>query len=135
MNLEDITDLDRDRIVSAGIELMAAITEVFGPDQGYKIWDDLSTQFGDGIKHAIFLSMLTGNASGFVTISGGLNLRGHGNFIEVIKCIRSHAGIGLKEAKDICDEVNTGTSKRVNVAFDKRGAFIDDLRELGVRAS
>ena len=46
-----------------------------------------------------------------------------GRTIEAIKLLRAHAGIGLKEAKDLYDEFrNTGDVKRIRELFPMNGS-------------
>jgi len=135
MDFEELTAEEHDRIVGAGLDLMSSITDSFGPEEGQKIWNDLSTQFGDGIKHAIFIAMLSGRASGSLTVHGQKGVRQQVNYIEFIKIVRNYTGYGLREAKDFCDAVDGGMSKTLKVDYKQRAYFVRSLRELGVIAT
>jgi ribosomal protein L7/L12 len=123
-----------DRAVAAGIELMAVMTEVHGVDRGYEIWEQFNTVLGSEVKDAIFLSMLSGQSSGSVKIMG---LRreetGSVNKIEVIKCVRTFTGFGLKEAKDLIDQVFDGADITVPVMYTQRRKFVEALKDIRVR--
>jgi hypothetical protein len=91
----------QDRIVGDGLALMLSLTEIVGPDEGLAMWDDMSMRLGDDAKAAIFFAMLSGNGLGTVRIHHyPPNYKVH-----VIKLIRTYTGTGLKEAKDISEEV------------------------------
>jgi hypothetical protein len=135
MDFEQLTSDQHDRIVGAGIDLMAAIADAFGPEEGQKIWTDLSDKFGDGIKHSIFMAMLSGRTSGSITVPGQRDIRDKVGYVEFIKIMRSATGFGLKEAKDFCDEVNHGNTKVFKIDYRKRAECVRNLRELGVIAT
>lgn len=135
MNIDDLHEDQKERIISSGIELMSAITDSFGPEEGMKIWEDLSNQFGNEIKHLIFMAMLTGRTSGVVTINGDVDIRNRVPYVEMIKIIRNYTGFGLKEAKDVCDMVSSGSSKTIKLIQNKKRAdCMKDLRNIGVVA-
>jgi hypothetical protein len=54
-----------------------------------------------------------------------LKLHTTGRYIFAIKAVRSIAGLGLKQAKDIVDEVKAGRPQTIQVNDDR---FVDDLR-------
>jgi len=134
--IEGLSENQTDRIVGAGIELMAAITEAYGPEDGLKTWDQLADVLGEDIKHAIFLSMLMGRTSGVAIIPGHKGYRNSpgAKYVEFIKIIRRHTGMGLKEAKDYCDEIDAGLTKNLSIGFKERREFISELAEIGIIA-
>jgi hypothetical protein len=135
MNLENISTDQADRIVGAGIELMAAITAAFGSEDGIQVWNALSDTLGNDFKSAIFMAMLQGRTSGVVVVQPAPKLRAGTMFIDTIKVIRQYTGMGLKDAKDFADELNDGRTKTVEIKFDKRNEFIQGLRNCGVTAT
>jgi hypothetical protein len=123
-----------DRAVAAGIELMAVMTEVHGVDGGYEVWEQFNKVLGPEIKDAIFLSMLSGQSSGAVKVLGLRQSETQSvNKIESIKCVRNYTGYGLKEAKDIVDEIFNGADKTIPVMYTQRRKFVDALKDVKLR--
>lgn len=91
-------------IIQTGIDFMRAITEVYGTDEGMRLWDTIASTLDPSIKGDIFFALLTGEYSSTVSITGYTG----NNKVELIKAIRSISGLGLKEAKDLSDEVFAG---------------------------
>ena len=91
-------------IIQTGIDFMRAITEVYDTDEGMKLWDTIASTLDPSIKGDIFFALLTGEYSSTVSITGYTG----NNKVELIKAIRSISGLGLKEAKDLSDEVFAG---------------------------
>lgn len=123
-------------LITDGIQFMKTITEAYGPDEGMKLWKQISDVIDPELKGQIFFSIITGE-------TGKLLVRGFdsaqsifSNKIEGIKCIRSYTGMSLKEAKDICDDIWAGKDVPIKVAsgrFDECSSFRRDMKNLGFR--
>jgi hypothetical protein len=121
----------RAEIVHTGISFMRSITEAYGAEEGQKLWDTIANTLDPDIKGQIFFAMLTGNFSHKVVLLGYTE----GGKIPAIKAIRTVTGLGLKEAKDIADQLDYGI-KPVSITLSdptKRNVAVSILREAGVR--
>lgn len=135
MSFHDASSESQDRMLGASIEFLASITEVFGTDKGYEVWDGIASLIGQELKDAMFMTMLQGRTAGGVTIRG-LKGNEHASIgkVEAIKCIRNYTGLGLKESKDIADAIFMGADKKIDVRFTERLAAVKDLKTLGFSA-
>lgn len=129
----EVTNEQLERIIPAGIDFIRTITEELGADKGMEFWEDISRCLGDDIKGRIFFEMLTGNNSGNKVTFGGVNHHYHNTKVPAIKSIRNYCGLGLKEAKDIMDCLETGKPQILQINdWRNRGTFINEMRGFGV---
>ena len=122
-----------DRITSAGIELMSAITDGIGSDKGIAVWDEFSSALGDDFKHAIFCAMLNGHQSGSILVGRG-KVDDTTALVALIKAIRKYTGWGLKEAKDFADSTYT-CERTLKVASGSRSDAVREIRSTGATAN
>jgi hypothetical protein len=115
-------------IIQSGINFMRSITDAYGSDEGMKLWDAIANTLDPDVKGEIFFAMLTGEYNGAISISGR---QVHANRVGLIKAIRSVTGLGLREAKDLSDELDSG--KTIKLACDprRRNAALVELRAAG----
>lgn len=132
--IANLPDDQGNRIVAGAIELMSGITDAYGPEAGYKVWDAVFEAMGQEVKDAIFIAMLTGQTSNKIRIHG---LKGFPvlNKVECIKVYRTYTGKGLKESKDAIDSVFNGADTLMDVVFSKRTEACKDLRLVGLTVS
>ena len=117
----------KETIISAGIEFMRSITECYGNEKGMKLWDDIASTLGNDVKGEIFFAMISGEYTTKLKVSGTVNDR-----IASIKAIRSFTGLGLKEAKDLSDEMQLGKTVHIKILDPKfRTNAIRELRSVG----
>lgn len=120
----------KDRIITDGIHFMRSITECYGAEEGMKLWDQIAVVLDPSVKAEIFFTILTGSQGNRVTISVDRTVHSK---IPVIKAIRTVTGLGLKEAKDISDDLWNGKSYTIELAPDQlRGNAIRTLRDAGI---
>jgi|GEM_PF-5727017 len=133
-DFETLDEIYQERIIEAGIEMMAAMTEAFGPERGKQVWDDMSDLLGNEIKYGVFTKMLMGHSSKKVTLRGP---RTYDNKVAVIKAIRAATGLGLKEAKEASESFeHPGEVAIIKIASHiKRSEAVRELRLLGVHAT
>lgn len=115
-------------IIQSGINFIRSITEAYGTDEGIRLWENIANVLDPDIKGQIFFALLTGEYNGIITISG---CAAHANKVAMIKAVRSVSGLGLKEAKDICDEMLCGKPQRLNVNPKNRNQCLNELRSAG----
>lgn len=147
MKFQELPENDRDLLVLDGVAFLRSITEVYGADEGMKVWDGFCTSVDPELKGQIFLSVLTGANHRRLTLYGDKNMRSRPNtrFVESIKCIRNYTGMGLKEAKDAADAVDAGQNVMIDLSptyykdgnhvARSRSEAIREFRILGVRAA
>lgn len=116
----------KEDIIHTGIEFIRTITEAYGNDEGMKLWDTISSVLDPSVKGEIFFAMLTGDYSGNITVNGTQHSRI--NKIATIKAIRSVTNLGLKEAKDLSDVLDSGNSIKIKVEGKRRAAAVAELR-------
>ncbi len=132
MNFDTISEDQKNRIVDCGLELLAAITDAYGVEEGHATWERVSESVGVEFKHVTFLAMLSGKTTNVVTLYGK-GCRTTHNFIEIIKQIRFASGLGLKEAKDMADALDSGALKTLKLSVDvKRQFALTALRSAGL---
>jgi hypothetical protein len=117
-------------VIQSGINFMRSITEAYGTDEGMKLWDNIASVLDPDVKGQIFFAMLTGEFNGMLTLSG---CSPGSNRVARIKAIRSvtSPNLGLKEAKDISDLVDSGKPTKININPKYRSTAINELRDAG----
>ena len=117
MNYAALSEQQREYIISSGLELMNAITSAFGPDEGIATWEKVSEAMGETFKHELFMAMLSGRASGGISLRWR-NIGNNGTqYVQFIKILRNFTGWGLKEAKDFADDLrNSGAVKTLKIS-------------------
>lgn len=141
MNIE-LTKDQEEAIIPSALEFIRILTEQLGPDVGMTAWDQLITVFGSDIKGRVFFEMISstgigrnvtilpGPISGYTTGSGRTT-----QMINAIKLIRAHTGLGLKDSKDIVDQVAASDSRKIKIMDPKhRADFIAEIRLYGFNA-
>lgn len=122
-------------IIQNGISFMQTITEAYGPEEGMKLWDVIASTLDPEVKGKIFFTLLTGEYSGRITIRGLSQAEVLSkDKISVIKTIRSVTGLGLKEAKDLSDDLFVGKNVAIEVIDNvKHHNARQELRRAGLR--
>lgn len=117
-------------IIQSGLNFMRSITDAYGTDEGIKLWETISSVLGPDVKGQIFFAMLTGEYNGIVSIS---SFNPHSNRVWRIKAIRSvtEPSLGLKEAKDLSDLLDSGKLIKLNVNPKQRNQALTELRGAG----
>lgn len=115
-------------IIQSGINFMRSITEAYGTDEGMKLWNSIADTLDPDVKGQIFFAMLTGEFNGIITIS---SFQPGSNRVSMIKAIRVVSGLGLKEAKDLSDELGGGKTIKINCNPKKRAEALSELRHAG----
>lgn len=120
------------QVVYDGVRFLQSLTAHYGADKGMEIWETIGNAVGKEVKGRVFFAMMTGETTGRVRFSvdtsPGQPLP---NAVSCIKAIRTHTGLGLKEAKDIWD---ASKNKMVHVDCptpDIGRMLARDLRNLG----
>lgn len=117
----------KEPIISAGLEFMRSITECYGTEKGMKLWDSIADTLGNGVKGEIFFAMVTGEYTSKLRVGGVVADR-----IASIKTIRTYTGLGLKEAKDLSDEMQSGKTVLLKLQEPTmRNHAIRELRAVG----
>lgn len=120
----------KEDILQSGINFMRSITEAYGTDEGMQLWEQIASVLDPDIKGQIFFAMLTGDYNGIVKIHSA---QSGADRIWRIKAIRSVTtpSLGLKEAKDLSDLLDTGKTITLNVNPKKRNEALKELRLAG----
>lgn len=118
----------KEDIIQSGINFMRSITEAYGTDEGMKLWDGIASVLDPDVKGQIFFAMLTGEYNGIISISSA---NPSSNRVWRVKAIRTVTGLGLKEAKDLSDDVDGGKTVKLNCDPKKRSEALFELRNAG----
>ena len=124
----------RDRLISSSITFMQTVTEVYGPEKGMELWGTIAETVDDNLRGDVFLALLTGNYAQDKVRIKNPHLGPLGNKIALIKCLRTYdkRNLGLKEAKDMADRMETGSTEVSEVKPEIRPTYIVELRKLGM---
>lgn len=120
----------KDDIIQSGINFMRSITEAYGPEEGMKLWNTIASTLDPDVKGQIFFALLTGEYNSMITISSRLP---GANRVALIKAIRSVdvRRLGLKEAKDLSDTLDTGKVIKLEIDPKNRNVALKELRDAG----
>lgn len=117
----------KEAIIGSGLEFMRSITNCYGSEEGMKLWEAIASTLDSSVKGEIFFAMITGDYNSNLRVSGTVNDR-----VRSIKTIRTYTGLGLKEAKDLSDEIQSGKTVVLKLARpEDRTHAIFDLRSCG----
>lgn len=125
-----IPDQHRDAVISNGLHFMRAITEAYGAEEGMRLWETIAGTLDPDIKGQIFFAMLTGTYNDTIVLRRA-QASGIANRVAAIKEIRNWTGMGLKEAKDASDAVESGRSVRITVKPQEHHSAMRALRAVG----
>jgi hypothetical protein len=109
-----LPDTTQNDLLECGMMFMKSITEAYGADTGMQLWDTIASTLDPEIKGQIFFRMLTGDGPNHLTLLSS-QARSLGQFVALIRLIRMATGLGLKEAKDICDLVEAGSRQKIKL--------------------
>ena len=120
----------KEDIIQSCINFMRSITEAYGTDEGMKLWDTIASTLDPDVKGQIFFAMLTGEYNNIITITGHNN---GADRVRMIKTIRNidKRGIGLKEAKDMSDNLSSGKPVKLEIDPSTRAMALSELRRAG----
>lgn len=123
-------------IIRNGILFMRTITRAYGPDKGMELWNTIANTLDPAIKGKIFFALLTGAYSDKLTCEIDPNNYNGTNRVEGIKVIRTITGLGLKEAKDLHDDMVAGKMVTLNLSIDPTKALwaIHELNKVDILA-
>ena len=120
-------------ILHSGMSFMRAITEAYGSDEGMKLWDTIASTLDPDIKGKIFVALLVGEFGDRLTLRLNQS-RYMGGKVEGIKALRQATGMGLKEAKDMHDELCMGKVQEIKIEPTLRRKIIRDLASVYIDA-
>lgn len=122
-------------ILQSGMHFMRAITEAYGSEVGMRLWDTIASTLDPDIKGKIFIAMLTGEYNDQLTIQLDMvKYRQYVNRVEGIKAIRTVAGLGLKESKDLHDNMVLGKVEKIKIDPVGRAQAINQLASVYILA-
>jgi hypothetical protein len=108
-------------IITDGMQFMRTITEAYGAETGMQLWETIANTLDPEVKGQIFFAMITGEYNSKLHISYKHVTPGQSsNAVAAIKAIRTVTQCGLKEAKDMWDNMrDTGQRITLTVNPDK----------------
>lgn len=115
-------------VVQSALVFVRALTEAYGSEAGMQLWENLNHNLDPDIKGKVFFAMLTGDYNNIIKLTG-MSLPY--DKVRAIKTIRTYTGLGLKESKDICDCLEQGIHKRIEVEPKERAQCVRDLMSCG----
>ena len=132
-------DEDKDQLynvlINDSIRFLESLGNYYGAERAMEVWSALGPTVGDDVKGQVFMNMLSGNnhsmrleLSRSATPYSGHT---HSIAVPVIKTLRTATGLGLKEAKDMCDSLFVGNTIRIEVEPNTRNGSLLLLRMAG----
>ena len=117
-------------IIQSGINFIRSITEAYGSEEGMKLWETIANTIDPSVKGHIFFAMLTGEYNSVINIH---KVDVHANKVALIKALRGvdKRRLSLKEAKDMCDSLQCGSTIKVEVEPNTRNSSLLQLRMAG----
>lgn len=117
-------------VIQSGIGFIRSLSEAYGADEGMRLWETIANTLDPDIKGQIFMAMLTGDYNDIVTVTGH---NGGADRVRMIKTVRNvdRRGLGLKEAKDMCDALSGGQHIRLEIDSAVRASVLTELRRAG----
>ena len=126
----------RDRMINEAFMFMDSIYRYYGEEKGEEMWDTIITTLDPSIKRHMLMRMFAGDYKGEITIRKVVTTD---KKVHIIKKIREITGLGLKEAKEIADQVcpqrdypyQTMSPVTFKCDPDRRRVAVRELEELG----
>lgn len=126
----------RDDIITAAAHFVQVITSAYGGDTGIALWERISEVIDPEVRDQLFMVMLSGESLGNSKINipvqdlVRMKTLSHSR-VEFIRFVRQHDSrkLGLKEAKDISDDIIGSRPTFIMVPFADRRRIISDLRD------
>lgn len=124
----------RDDIITAAAHFVQVITSAYGGDTGIALWERISEVIDPEVRDQLFMVMLSGESLGNSKINipvQNSTATMSSNRVEFIRFVRQHDSrkLGLKEAKDISDDIIESRPTFIMVPFADRRRIISDLRD------
>lgn len=124
----------RDDIITAAAHFVQVITSAYGGDTGIALWERISEVIDPEVRDQLFMVMLSGESLGNSKINipvQNSTATMSSNRVEFIRFVRQHDSrkLGLKEAKDISDDIIGSRPTFIMVPFADRRRIISDLRD------
>jgi hypothetical protein len=130
---KDLPESSQSDLIDTGLSFIRAVTDAYGSDTGMQLWDTIASTLDPEIKGQTFFSMLTGANLNNLTLASSTS-KSRGQYVEFIKNVRIATGIGLKEAKDICDLVEAGRPQKITLINPvDRNSVKRNLVNMGVK--
>ena len=124
------TDEHQQELVWHTLNFMRSVTKIYGDEQGMQLYETIVNTLDPKLKGAVFKAMLMGTyEQGNILMSG---LSPNANSMAVIKTIRDYTGLGLKDAKDIVEDLRLGHPVTIDVAFHLHHQAVNTLKSFGV---
>lgn len=129
VQLPMIPDRQRVDIIVNGLHFMRSITEAYGAEVGLKLWDTIANTLDQDVKAQIFLAMITGEYRNRIYFKG---IDPNADTVACIRALRLWSGLGLKEAREICDRLkNPGIKEHITVQPENYATARDNLITVG----
>jgi hypothetical protein len=131
-----ISEDEKHDLIWSSINFMGTISKIYGPDKGMELWSSIADNIDPELKGLIFMHMLTGthNSSKFMVrnpVTGRIEDR-----VGLIRCLRTYdrRRLGLKEAKDLVDNLDNGGSIFLEVDPQINPTFKAELHKFNLVA-
>ena len=143
---ETLTEQEKGVLITAAIQFKSVITELFGEDYSEEAFNKVADSVLPSLKYELLKNALTNKYSLFVTVHNAPSFGYNSDNIIVwgyqkvpaIKAIRTYSAdrMGLKEAKDICDNAEKNISTHIKVkSIEDRNQLIKELIGAGMNVS
>lgn len=128
----------RENFVMSAIDFLQSLIEYQGRDVAMEVWEEMFERMPiiKDVKHEVLLKMLTGDIRKIAMhLPAKTKADGTYSKINAIKALREATGLGLKEAKDVMDKVDSDGKTIIDIPDRaKRAVFIRNLQSAGYTA-
>ena len=122
----------KERIVYDSLTLLSTICKAYGSEEGIKMWETISEALDPELKGLMFDAMLGGFSNTKLVLKGMTANQLAPSKVNFIRTVRQYTNLGLKEAKDICDAVESGKTITIEIPAELRKSAYSDFRNLGI---
>lgn len=129
-----------DKLIRSGIRFLKDLQDDLGTEKGLAVWDKLREAMGDEVSGQVLFGILKGHRGNVIRLEFVGDRR-----IDAVKLIRECTGFGLKEAKDIMDNVVAGRPQEFEVGArygitavqddDKIDYYVRQFENIGCKVS
>jgi hypothetical protein len=139
MKFYDLSESNQNQLLNATQYLMSTVFNVYGKEEGERVWGEISDVLGEGVRAEILMRALSGKAIPNTKmclvkiIPGGQGkYSNQTNRVAFIKKMREVSGCGLKEAIDAGNMLDGGNEVRLEMETKNFNDYEHYLRQFGM---
>jgi|GEM_PF-5704703 len=123
------------KFIEGSVNYLKLVVSELGEDAGMTAFKSLSDSFSPDLSSKVIIRILSRDFDDVITIPttpNNIHLSSS-TYIQLIRVVRTYTGMGLKEAKDICDTLRSGREIKLKIPTEMSAQFIDELEDVGIK--